>query len=639
MKTEPVVPARIEFDAAGLPHAPDFGDVYHAQVGAFEQARHVFLAGNGLPGRWAGQRRFVIAETGFGLGNNFLATWAEWRDDPARCAQLVFVSVERHPPTRTDLARALRGSPRPELAAELVAAWPPATPGLHPIDFDGGRVRLLLGYGDAAALLPELRLVADAIYLDGFAPGRNAAMWSAPVFQALARLSAPGTTAATWSVARAVRDGLAAVGFELERRAGIGGKREISVARYAPRYLPPPPPRDTAALPQARDAVVIGAGLAGAAVAQALATEGLAVTVFERHAAPGAETSGNPAGIFHGTVHADDGPHARLLRAGALLATRTYSPLFDAGRVPGSTRGLLRLDSGPVDAMQALATRAGLPADWVQALDTDEASALAGLTLPSPAWFYPGAGWCSPAALAAHWIATPGVAFVGGTEVARLERAGGRWRLLDAAGGTLAETAIVVLANASDAARLAAPWMPEACTWPLQRVRGQVSAWMGPRAPLALPVAGGGYALPGPDGGVVFGASSQAGDEDPARRDADHAENLAKLKRLTGLEPPADARPWPGRVGWRLVAEDRMPIVGALPAVLPAHRAEQPRRWPRHEGLMVCTALGSRGITLAPLAGRLVAAMATGAPWPLEQDLVDAVDPARFAARALRRRG
>ncbi|WP_043817687.1 tRNA (5-methylaminomethyl-2-thiouridine)(34)-methyltransferase MnmD, partial [Rubrivivax gelatinosus] len=124
MKTEPVVPARIDFDAAGLPHAPDFGDVYHAQVGAFEQARHVFLAGNGLPGRWAGQRRFVIAETGFGLGNNFLATWAAWRDDPARCAQLVFVSVERHPPTRADLARALHGSPRPELAAELVAAWP-----------------------------------------------------------------------------------------------------------------------------------------------------------------------------------------------------------------------------------------------------------------------------------------------------------------------------------------------------------------------------------------------------------------------------------------------------------------------------------------------------------------------------------
>ena len=60
----------------------------------------MFLGGNGLPQRWAGRERFVVLETGFGLGNNFLATWAAWRDDPQRCARLHFVSIERHPPTR-----------------------------------------------------------------------------------------------------------------------------------------------------------------------------------------------------------------------------------------------------------------------------------------------------------------------------------------------------------------------------------------------------------------------------------------------------------------------------------------------------------------------------------------------------------
>ncbi|MDE2615313.1 MAG: oxidoreductase, partial [Burkholderiales bacterium] len=93
MKTAPIVAARIERSPEGLPFAAAFGDVYHPRAGALEQARHVFLAGNGLPERWRGRARFVIAETGFGLGNNFLAAWRTWRDDPQRSERLDFLSV------------------------------------------------------------------------------------------------------------------------------------------------------------------------------------------------------------------------------------------------------------------------------------------------------------------------------------------------------------------------------------------------------------------------------------------------------------------------------------------------------------------------------------------------------------------
>ena len=62
-----------------------------------------------------------------------------------------------------------------------------------------------------------------------------------------------------------------------------------------------------------------------------------------------------------------------------------------------------------------------------------------------------------------------------------------------------------------------------------------------------------------------------------------------------------------------------------------------PRLLPREPGLFVLTALGARGLTLAPLLGQLVAAQAVGAPWPVEQDLADAVDPARWWVRAARR--
>ncbi|MBX3603250.1 MAG: FAD-dependent 5-carboxymethylaminomethyl-2-thiouridine(34) oxidoreductase MnmC [Rubrivivax sp.] len=636
MKPTRITPARITFAADGPPSAPDFGDVYHPAAGALAQARHVFLAGNGLPGRWAARPRFVVLETGFGLGNNFLATWDAWRSDAQRCERLVFVSIEAHPPRREDLVRAHAGSPLPALAAELIAAWPPPAPGLHLRDFDDGRVRLLLALGDVERLLPALRLHADAVFLDGFAPARNPAMWSPRVLKAVGRRAAPGASAATWSVAVALRQGLATAGFEVQRAAGIGGKREITVARFAPRWRCEPPPTPP------RDAIVVGAGLAGAAVARALARAGIEVTVVDRQPVPAAEASGNPAGLFHGTLHPDDGPHARLFRAAALHAAQVYRAAVAAG-VPGAVSGLLRLDqrAGGADAMRALLASSGLPGAYVDVLDAAEASRRAGVALPAPAWWYPDGGWLSPADWVHHALAAPGVRLLAGRAVVSLQRAGARWRVADADGAVIADADAVVLANAGGAQALLATAGAAGSAWPLRHTRGQVT-WWPCSTPLRLPVAGDGYALPLP-GALLCGATrepqepGESANDEPAR-DADHRHNLQRLQRLTGLAPPDVSTPLGGRVAWRCHSDDRLPIAGALPAfTLPAgQRLEQARRVPREPGLYALTALGARGLTLAPLLGELVAAMATGAPWPLEQDLADAVDPARWLVRAAR---
>lgn len=585
------------------------------------RARHVFLGGNDLPARWAGHRRFVVLDTGFGCGDNFLATWQAWAADPQRCRQLVYIGIEPHAPTRDDLVRAHGDSPWPRHAAALQAAWPPRTPDLHPLDFEHGRVRLLLALGGLAEWLAELALHADAFYLDG------AAAWDRHLLRALGRRAAAGATAAACSATPALREGLVAAGFDVtpQAAAGIG---ETIQARYRPRFaVRTPPPA-----PGRREAIVVGAGLAGASVAHALVDEGWSVTVFDRRATPAAETSGNAGGLFHGTVHADDGVHARLLRAAALQAERVLRPLVDTG-LPGQVQGLLRLDTRGTAAMQAVIERRGLPGDWVQALDVDAASRRAGVALPAAAWFYPGAGWVAPAALVGRWLQAEALRFVGGVDVQSVQRDAGGWRLLDRAGRTLAAAPVVVLATAGDAARLLA------ADWPLQRSRGQVSGWAGPPTPLALPVAGDGYALPLPGGGLLCGASSHEGDDDAAVRDSDHAENFERLQRLTGLRPPADRSTWLGRTGWRVVAADRLPIAGPMPRAEPGTRQDQARLWPREPGLFVCTALGGRGITLAPLLGRLLAAQIAGSPLPLPQSLVDAVDPVRWRVRAARREG
>lgn len=228
-------PAHLIPDANGTPVSEIYGDIYHSADGGHAQARHVFLAGNGLPERWQARARFVIMETGFGLGLNLLATWRAWQDDPLRCQQLEFVSLEKHPFLLDDLVRA--HAVWPEFAScskELCRSWPPLRRGEHRLELEGGRVILRLVLGDALEELPRLEASVDTFYLDGFSPARNPDLWSPELCCSLARVAVPGATLATWSVAGSVRRALASAGFAVSKRPGFAGKRQMLVGRYSP---------------------------------------------------------------------------------------------------------------------------------------------------------------------------------------------------------------------------------------------------------------------------------------------------------------------------------------------------------------------------------------------------------------------
>jgi tRNA 5-methylaminomethyl-2-thiouridine biosynthesis bifunctional protein len=633
LKTTPLVAATLAFDEKGLPFSPEFGDVYQPHSGPVAQARSVFLRGNGLPARWQGYAQFTILETGFGLGNNFLATWAAWQDDPERCERLHFVSLEKHPLSAADMQRAHARSPQSALAEQLIAAWPPLTPNLHALNFEAGRVRLLLGLGDAATLAREVVASVDAFFLDGFAPAHNEAMWSPDLFKALARLAAPGATAATWSAARAVRDGLTHAGFAVQATPGGGAKRDITLASFAPRAPRVIAPARRRLDPQPERALIIGGGLAGAATAHALMQRGVACTVLDQHAQPAAQASGNPAGLFHGTLATEDGTHARWHRAASFFAARAVREAVAQG-VPGAVSGFLRLEKElDAAAMQRLLDAQALPPSYVQALSAGQASERAGMALPSAAWFYPEGGWVNPSALVQHWLR--GAQWIGNNLVQAVDYHHQTWCALDAQDRCIAQAPLLVLANAQDALRLAG--LPASA---LGSRRGQLSWWTpapsaddaaaGPR----VPVASGGYVLRMPDGTVVMGATNTARDDDSAVREADHAFNTQRATQLLARSPvPANAN-LQGRVSWRAVTRDRLPMIGPAPDL----HAPPPRRHGMHllarqPGLWLHTGLGSRGITTAVLGGELIAAQVLGQPWPLEADLADALDPARVLRR------
>jgi len=672
MKTTAIVPARIVIDDDGTPRSVEYGDIYHPRSGALAQARHVFLDGDALAARWRGKDRFVVLESGFGLGNNFLATWAAWRADPDRCRQLHFLSIEASPPTRATFASLRREASLTPLAAELALRWPPLTCNLHRIALDDGNVELLLAFGAVDAWLPQLVADVDAFFLDGFAPARNPAMWDARLFRAMARLATLGATIATWSAARAVRDGLRSAGFAIENAPGSGGKRDITRGRFSPRFVPRTSPRraptsveptsspgpgvaktprstrgGTAATP-APPVVIVGAGLAGCALARALAERGIRSLVIERGATVAAEGSGNAVGLFHGVVHPGDGRHARFHRAAALAAGAAVRAAVLRHGVRGSTGGLLRIETGrDLAAMQRLVEVQGLPADYVEALDGDAASRLAGVRLASPAWHFPGAGWVDPRALVRAWLDDAGasVRLLLDCAAASLRRIDGGWALHDPAGATIAAAPVVVLCNGDGA-------LVDPSPWPIRRQRGQVSGVAaGDLAPVQvprLPIAGAGYVVPAIDGMVWFGASSTWNDDDPALRPHDQQQNLDRMAALLGLRAlPAPDR-LVGRVGFRWVSDDRLPIIGAVPASVAegvadgfvgsrSPRFDQPRFMARAPGLFVCCALGSRGIASAAFGAEVLAAAIAGAPLPAEADLLDAIDPARFLSRGFRR--
>ncbi|HEU6454903.1 MAG TPA: tRNA (5-methylaminomethyl-2-thiouridine)(34)-methyltransferase MnmD, partial [Roseateles sp.] len=222
MADEPVA-----WRADGVPSSERFGDIYHTETGALAQSRHVFLDGCGLPGAWSGQPQWRILETGFGLGLNFLTSWQAWRADANRPRMLHYVSIEAYPVGPHDLLRAAGAYPElMPLAEQLAAQWHGLLPGFHRLAFDAGRVLLTLCIGDVQPMLRAQRFEADSIFLDGFSPQQNPAMWAPDTLKAVSRFARQGTGLATWTYARAVRDALSQNGFQLERRPGLPPKRD-----------------------------------------------------------------------------------------------------------------------------------------------------------------------------------------------------------------------------------------------------------------------------------------------------------------------------------------------------------------------------------------------------------------------------
>jgi tRNA 5-methylaminomethyl-2-thiouridine biosynthesis bifunctional protein len=648
----PITPGEIAFAENGVPASPAYGDIYHSADGGLQQARKVFLQGCGLPDAWQDTERFVVLETGFGLGLNFLATWQAYRQQPGQCSRLYFISVEKHPLSQATLARCHAAWPElDEPAALLREQWPLLVAGYHRLSFDGGRVQLTLIFDDAEPALKQLDARVDAIYLDGFSPAKNPDIWSSVLLAQLRHLSNPGARLATWCVAGAVRQALQEAGFAVARKPGFGHKKERLEARFSSASR-------LTAYASPKNAAIIGAGIAGAALAHALCQRGWQVTLIERHPAPAMGASGNPAGVVRPQLALDDSFNGRLSRQAFLHTIKQIStlPLSLAGRVPACTpealdgrgacsanspprpfplhafEGVLQLarDEANAEHMQAMLAAHRYPAEFARWVTREEADELAGVPVAAAGLYFSKGGWMTGTRVCPALLAQCGATLTQrfSRTATRLEQTADGWRVwVD--NSLLAETSTVILAGAHEASRFA--------NLPLTPVRGQITALPDGCLPgLRIPVTREGYVLPTMHGIGNIGASF-AFDDDPAPRASDQTANVGRLARLLQFPPTLDVSTLDSRVSFRAATPDRLPFAGAIADGSADIRPETPLACiARQAGLYALTGLGARGLVWGPFLAETLAARLDNEPWQLPRDLWQAIDPARFILREVR---
>lgn len=215
--------AELTWREGRVPVSERFDDPYFSLENGLEETRHVFLAGNDLPARF--REGFHIAELGFGTGLNLLTAWAAW-EASGQTTPLRFTTFEAYPMAPADMARALEAFPELAPWAErFLAVWE----GIGSCALDTLEFEMIAG--DARETLPQWQGRADAWFLDGFAPAKNPELWGDDLMAEVARHTAPGGTAATYTAAGFVRRGLEAAGFAVERIPGYGRKRHMTQAR------------------------------------------------------------------------------------------------------------------------------------------------------------------------------------------------------------------------------------------------------------------------------------------------------------------------------------------------------------------------------------------------------------------------
>ena len=659
--------AQLGWNDAGTPVSDQFDDVYFSNVNGLEETRYVFLHQNHLPQRWQDydQRRFVIGETGFGTGLNFLAVW-QWfeefrRQNPdAPLKELHFVSFEKYPLSKDDLIKAHQAWPElAEYARKLQQYYPIAVPECHRIVLEDGAITLDLWFGDIKDCIPKVPVgeqgLIDAWFLDGFAPSKNPEMWNQELFDGMAKLAKQDCTCATFTAAGFVRRGLIEAGFEMKKVKGFGTKRDMIAGHLAQRELhtnhKPWFHRDSSGSTQS--VAIIGGGIASATLATTLIRRGIKVTLYcqDSEAAQGA--SGNRQGAVYPLLNGSHTGVSRVFAPAFLFARQFIEQAAQSTNFDHDWCGVTQLmwdekSQAKLERMLSGNFDNGL----IRQLSVEQTNQILGLPVNMGSVHYPLGGWLCPAQLTQelieHLSQTPLFEGRYQTKIDDMlwDEEHASWTL--SSGDKTFTHDTVVVANGHQFSEL-----PQTKDVPLGQVKGQVShiPTNSELSKLKTVLCYDGYMTPvNPNNGFhCIGASY---DRENLNREFDPVAQQVNGDKLRKCVPEQS---WPHQVdtsgnqsrqGIRCVSRDHLPFIGSVGDLdktkqvyhnLQTTKLEDAEKAPSYPNLFCMLGLGSRGLSSAPLLAETLASQICGDPLPLPVDVLEELHPSRMWVRKLRK--
>ncbi len=671
----PVQTANVHFDASGTPISSHFGDFYFSTDDGLAEAQFVFIQSNELPSRWLTHQHhhFVIAETGFGTGLNFLATWQQFnafkqQNPQSKLQQLHFVTVEKYPLNISDITNSLANWPQlGDLSAKLIEQYPSILPGCHRLIFDNGAVILDLWIGDVKDTLPQLfhgkSGFVDAWYLDGFAPSKNADMWCTEVFQSIVKLTKNNGTIATFTSARLVKDGLKDAGFTLKKISGFGKKREMLTGKLESKteltILPPFYFRH-ASKSVNKQVAIIGGGIASAFLTYALAKRGFEITLFCKDDTLAQGASQNRQGALYPLLHASHDSLSEFYAQAYLFAVRQYKQLLGQGfDFQHQFCGVLlqAFNDKTRQRQQSLIDSQLWPEHFCKPVDAKQASQIANLDLPHSGLFFEDGGWINPrslidALLKASSQLTKVDVKLNQTVNELNQNDEGHWHLLiNKAFNNDQQTQ--TFNNAVICSGHLANTFEQTKNLGLSPIRGQVSHLdaLEQTAKLSTVLCYNGYLTPAINNQHCIGASFIKDDSNTEIREKEHLKNLERLKNGVGEQDWFGdlTVPTQGRASIRCASIDHLPMAGSVPnyqqykvTYQDLWKGLRPNRYdlpPDYNNLYTLTALGARGLCSGPLAAEIIAAQMNNEPYPVSTRVLQALNPGRGYVKKLKAKG
>lgn len=591
------------------PISEQFDDIYFSKAGGFDESNHVFLESNDLPERFANlhdNEHFVIMETGFGTGLNFLATCLLWQKVVTSSARLYFVSTEKYPLSHADLTTALlawQNEKTNPFITTLLDDYPLALSGCHRLHF--GNICLDLWLGDAHDSFASMHTKtgqADAWFLDGFAPSKNHELWSDEIFNQIKRLSKSDATLATFTSSGAVRRALTAIGMSVNKIKGFGHKREMITAKFD---------RTVAIKPTPKTAIIVGTGVSGLFTAHALASRGVSVTLTDK-IAPLSGASGNPKALFAPKLtQLSDAPN-HLPTVSFLYAERIYQTFNQLAKdeiftQTGAMDFLLPTQKSH-DKLAHLAN--SYPDELISIVNDDFNKQIINTHTPK-------AGLIDTHKLADFILSNTLIHFEH-FHANNVIKEHDKWMLKNA-NDQLSADIVIICAGFESHLLNDELFNP-------RKIRGQVS-WLDIdqhcdelKAKLATPIKYDGYcATFDKDDTFTFlmGASFVRNDTNTSVRDDEHEFNLNKFRQsLPNLanELNVNLADLHGRASIRAQTPDYHPLVGQVG---------------RHDGLYTVYGMGSKGFSFAPLCGEILAGLIFDEPLPISYVLLNKLTPNR----------